>query len=109
MIAKKAYSIGFRSGEKGGRKKSLQSSHSENVSIVSAWVQYVHTSIIFNKCMHLFRMMYVAIVQNEDASRTQVRIGKRDLCAALAICSKTKHVLDKKMYHYFTKELKEAL
>jgi hypothetical protein len=78
---------------------SLQSSHGENVSTVSAQVQYVHTSIIFNECTHLFGMMYIAIVQNEDASRTWVRIEKRDLCAALAICSKTKHVLDKKMYH----------
>jgi hypothetical protein len=78
---------------------SLQSSHGENISTILAQVQYVHTSIIFNECAHLFGMMYVAIVQNEDTSRTRVRIGKRDLCAALAICSKTKHILDKKMYH----------
>ena len=39
----------------------------------------VHTSFVFNKHTHGFRMVNVAVVQNEDASGTWVRIGKGNL------------------------------
>jgi hypothetical protein len=40
-------------------------------------------SIVFNECAHLPRMVDVAVVQDEDALRTWVRIGKGDLSAVL--------------------------
>ena len=42
-------------------------------------------SFIFNECMHFFGVMNIAVVENEYASRTWVRIGKGDLHAALDI------------------------
>ena len=45
--------------------------------------QFVHTSIVFNERVHFVGVMDVAVVENEDASRTWVGISKGDLHAAL--------------------------
>jgi hypothetical protein len=58
----------------------------------------VHTSFVFNKRAHGFRMVNVAVVQNKDAPGTWVRIGKGNLVyITLDKCFESKRV--KKTYH----------
>jgi hypothetical protein len=47
------------------------------IGVTSKYI--VHTSLIFDKGTHVFRVMNIAVVQNEDASRTRVRVGKGNL------------------------------
>ena len=63
-------------------------------SIISPLHRSVPTSFVFNECAHLLRMVDVAVVQHENASRTRVRIGKGDLNAALDSKDRTnkKHI-----------------
>jgi hypothetical protein len=59
---------------------SLQPRKSIQHDINTARLQYIiHTSFVFNKRAHFFRMVNVAVVQHEDASRTRVRVRKGDL------------------------------
>lgn len=62
---------------------SLQSG--QNISTESTQFQFALTSIVFNKRTNFFGMMNIAVVENENTSRTWVWIGKGDLHAALDI------------------------
>jgi len=100
FTCEKASSIGFRSGEYGG-KYSIRTPGVFGISVCNT-VELSEITKAVGELQNLFSMMNACIVHDQDAQRTRVGSTQRHLLYSVVIIQLSK----RKAYHFMLKKIK---